>query len=251
MFDVVRRRVAAKKAPQQEMVFKTWGGKRKGAGRPPKGERSSEPHKKRPAHQPNVPVHIVARVVADIRSLRKRHIWSAIRHATIVTARREDFRIVHFSVQGTHLHLIIEAENRMAIARGMQGFQISAARAINAAITKRTGVRRTGQVFADRYHLRALKTPREVRNAIAYVLNNWRHHDEDKADVAKKWMVDPFSSGIQFTGWKELEHAQWMWEKRATYKELWVWLPRTWLLGEGWKRHGLIRTDEVPGPLRN
>jgi REP element-mobilizing transposase RayT len=233
------------------MVFKTWGGKRPGAGRPPKGKRSSEPHKKRPTHNRSEPVTITCRVVRGIRSLRKRHLYRAIRHATIVAARREDFRIVHFSIQGSHLHLVIEAENRMAIARGMQGFQISAARHINAAISKRSGVRRTGTVFADRYHARALKTPREVRNAIAYVLNNWRRHREDKADVARAWMVDPFSSGIQFTGWKELEHEQWMWEKRATYKELWVWLPKTWLLREGWKRHGLIRTDEVPGPPPN
>ncbi len=234
---------------QQRLVFKTWGGKRTGAGRPPKHLRSSEPHKRRPRILGSQPVHVTARVVPSVGSLRKHHMFKALREATIAVASRENFRIVHLSIQSNHVHLIIEAEHKTALAKGMQAFQISAARHLNAAITKRTGVRRTGRVFSDRYHARALKTPREVRNAIAYVLNNWRRHDEHRAPFAKNWAVDPFSSAIQFSGWKHLEHADLMPHKRETYQELIVWLPRTWLLRVGWRRHGLIRADEVPGAL--
>jgi REP element-mobilizing transposase RayT len=237
-----------KRHQQQEMVFTTWGGKRDGAGRPPKGKRSSEPHKKRASVAASVPQHVNMRVVQNIGNLRRRHMYKALREATIVAARREDFRIVHFSIQGNHVHLIAEAENKTALAKGMQGFQISAAKHINAVVSKREGMRRTGRVFTDRYHARALKTPREVRNAISYVLNNWRRHDEHLASVARDWKVDPFSSGIGFDGWKELGGAQFR-LRPTTYEELVVWPARCWLLTTGWRRHGLVSFDETPGPL--
>jgi REP element-mobilizing transposase RayT len=233
---------------QQEMVFKTRGGRRDGAGRPPKGKRSSEPHKTRARVVASVPQHVNMRVVPNIGSLRQRHMYKALREATIVAARREDFRIVHFSIQGNHVHLVAEADNKTALAKGMQGFQISAAKHINAAVSKREGMRRTGRVFADRYHARALKTPREVRNAIAYVVNNWRRHDEHLAPVARNWKVDPFSSGIGFDGWKELGGEQFR-LRPTTYEELVVWAPRCWLLTTGWRRHGLVSFEETPGPL--
>jgi REP element-mobilizing transposase RayT len=231
------------------MVFKTWGGSRDGAGRPPKGKRSSEPHKKRARVLAREPQHVNMRVVPEVGNLRRRHMYRALREATIVAARRETFRIVHFSIQGNHVHLIAEAENRIALARGMQGFQISAAKHINAAVSEWQGMRRTGRVFADRYHARALKTPREVRNAIAYVVNNWRRHDEHLAAFARAWKVDPFSSGIGFDGWKELAGAPFR-LRPTTYEELAVWPPRSWLLSTGWRRHGLISYDEKPGPLQ-
>jgi len=128
----------------------------------------------------------------------------------------------------------------------MQAFQISAARHINAAITRRTGTRRSGRVFSDRYHARALMTPREVRNALAYVLNNWRHHDEHRARSARSWSIDRYSSGYQFDGWKELDGEPFLFKPPDGYVAPIVWLPRTWLLREGWRRHGRIRIEEVP-----
>src|SRR5262249_56099963 len=97
-----------------------------------------------------------------------RDMYLALREATITVAKLETFRIVHLSIQGTHVHLIVEAESRIKLARGMQSFQISAAKHLNRAYSERTGTRRRGQVFVDRYHARILKTPREVRNCIAY-----------------------------------------------------------------------------------
>jgi REP element-mobilizing transposase RayT len=233
---------------QLEMVLRTHGGRRKGAGRPPKGERSSERHKKRPEHNPRHPVHVTVRVIADVSSLRRRDMYAQLREATIVTAKREDFRIVHMSIQSNHIHLIVEAEHKAALSKGMQGFSISAARRVNSAITERTGVRRTGKVIADRFHARSLTSPRAVRHALAYVLNNFRRHGEDRTDIARTWKVDPFSSGALFPDWKELEDSPFLWPLRPTYQPLIVFRPQTWLLAKGWQEYyPLISTREVPG----
>jgi REP element-mobilizing transposase RayT len=226
------------------------GGKRRGAGRPPKGPRAGSPHKKRPVLDARHPVHVVLRVVSELGNLRRRAIYKAMRWATITAAKREDFRIVHLSIQRTHVHLLVEAKHRTALARGVQGFQISAAKLMNAAISVRREVRRRGQVFADRYHAEVIASPRQARHALAYVLNNWRKHREDRDGRAKSWLVDPFSSGAVFPGWKELEPRLLMWKLPATYEPMVVWLPKTWLLREGWRRHGLIRCREVPSTPR-
>ncbi|HEY1549845.1 MAG TPA: hypothetical protein VGG28_18580 [Kofleriaceae bacterium] len=144
------------------------------------------------------------------------------------------------SIQRTHLHLLVEAANGAALTRGMSSLLISAARRINRAI-RPSG----GRVF-DRYHARALSTPREVRNCLAYVLNNWRHHGEHRQRAASHWLVDKYSSAIAFDGWKELGRGE-QFAVPAGHASLVVSRPRTWLLTAGWLRHGLIRVREVPG----
>ena len=221
------------------------GGAREGAGRPRKRGRASEHHKVRPNLDANKPLHITTRVVARAHGLRRRDTYAVIRDASfIAAAHAPDFRIVHLSIQRTHVHLIVEATNRTTLWKGMQGFLISAARGINAALAKRTHRRQRGPVFADRYHTRAMSSPREVRNCIAYVLNNWRHHGEDRA---RPWKLDPFATGVCFDGWKELDGRPFMFRPPPTYASLIVWLPKTWLLGTGWRKHGRIGAFEVPG----
>jgi REP element-mobilizing transposase RayT len=237
-----------RKRRQLELTFPTRGGRRKGAGRPARGPRSSERHKARPVHDHRHPVHVTTRVVADVSSLRQRDMYLQLREATIVTAKRENFRIVHMSIQRNHIHLIVEAEHKEALSRGMQGFSISAAKRVNATITARTGVRRRGKVIDDRFHARPLTSPRAVRNTLAYVLNNYRRHGEDNVGVARTWKADPFSSGALFFGWKELESSPVLWPLRPTYHPLIVLRPRTWLLAKGWQlHHPLISIREVPG----
>ena len=232
---------------QVEMLFRTHGGKRAGAGRKPTGKRPGQPHRSRPEHDCRHPEHVTLRVVGSAAGLRRKDIYLGIREATIVTARREDFRIVHMSIQRDHIHLIVEAESRKALSNGVRGFSISAARQINKAITERGGDRRTGRVIADRFHARPLTTPRAVRNAIAYTLANWRHHGEDRAHFAQTWKVDPFSSGPLFPGWRELEGSPVFWPLPPTYLPLIVFRPHTWLL-QSWARfHPLISVQEVPG----
>src|SRR5215470_5990282 len=130
--------------PEQLPLFKPRGGKRRGAGRKPKGRRAGSPHKPRPALNPRHPVHVVLRVISAVGNLRRRCTYQAIREATLTTARREDFRIVHLSIQRTHLHLIVEADHKAALAVGMQGFQISAAKHLNAAVSRDKPDRRRG-----------------------------------------------------------------------------------------------------------
>jgi REP element-mobilizing transposase RayT len=236
------------KRGQVEMTFRTHGGKRRGAGRKPKGQRPGARHDVRPEHDRRHPVHVTIRVVGSVDGLRRRDIYLALREATIATAKRDDFRIVHMSIQRDHVHLVVEADHKDALSKGIRGFSISAARQINRAITARGGERRTGRVISDRFHARPLTSPRAVRNTLAYVLNNYRHHGEDQVGVARTWKVDPFSTGALFFGWQELEGSPVLWPLRPTYQPLIVLRPRTWLLAKGWQQHHpLISTHEVPG----
>lgn len=230
----------------QQQLFRR-GGQRRGAGRKPRGARAGECHAARPAFKPYHALHVVMRIAAGVGSLRRRAMYKAMRAASITAALRERFRIVHVSLQRTHVHMIVEAE--AALARGMQGFLISAARHINTALGdgKR---RRRGPVFADRYHLEVITTPTRARHAISYVLSNWRHHKEDQHGLPSTWLVDPFSSAISFPDWKELQDQACMWPIRKTYDPLIVRSPTTWLLAEGWKLAGEISAREVPGAQR-
>jgi putative transposase len=197
------------------------------------------PHKVRPALAARYPVHVVVRVVAAIGSLRRRHVYHAIRRATLTAARTGRVRIVHVSIQRTHLHLLVEASDKSALAVGMQGFQISAAKHINRAISKgRPGPRRRGTVFPDRYHAQIITSPRQARHALSYVINNWRKHQEDRSSTTKHWKIDWFSSAIAFPDWTEYGDEVLLWRWPATYEPLWVYRPQTWLLREGWKLHG-------------
>ena len=232
----------------QQVLFKH-GGRRKGAGRKPTGPRAGASHQRRPKVTASDVLHVVLRVAPAVGSLRRRSMYKAMRDATVTAAMRERIRIVHISLQRTHVHLLVEAADKAALARGMQGFQISAARNINTALGV-DGHRRRGAVFVDRYHLVVIKTPRQTRHVLAYVLANWRKHGEDRDGLARTWLVDPFSSGVMCPDWQELEDQAMMWPIRSTYDPMIVYRPRSWLLREGWKRGGPISARGVPSERR-
>jgi REP element-mobilizing transposase RayT len=235
-----------RKRPVQQELFRR-GGKRRGAGRKPSGPRARERHAARPEFKASQPLHVVMRVAPAVGSLRRRAMYKAVREASITAAMRGVFRIVHVSVQHNHVHMLVEAHHKTALARGMQGFQISAARHINRGLGDR-GCPRRGKVFADRYHVEVITSPTQARHSIAYVLGNWRKHGEDRAGIASTWLVDPFSTGISFPDWKELDGKACMWPIRAGYDPLVVFRPQSWLLREGWKRAGgPISARDVPG----
>jgi REP element-mobilizing transposase RayT len=227
------------------------GGKRKGAGRKPKDGRDREKHDKRPPLDARHPVHVTLRVAPDLRNLRKRHIYDAVRFAMASVFEHEGFHIIHLSIQRDHLHLIVEARNRRALSTGMRVFENVVARFINDAITRRTGKKRSGQVVPDRYHEGVIRTPTQARNALRYVMNNWRKHGEHRQDFARGWLVDPYSSAIQFPGWSELDGSPWMWRPRAGYNPLPVWRAKTWVLDTGWTLSGAISAHDVPGRARS
>jgi REP element-mobilizing transposase RayT len=237
--------------PEQLVLFKRRGGKRRGAGRKPKGRRAGAPHKLRPELHARYPVHVVLRVIGSVGNLRRRFTYRAIREATLTTARREDFRIVHVSIQRTHIHLLVEAKHKQALASGMQGFQISAAKHLNAAISKgKPGPRRRGPVFPDRYHAEIITSPRQARHTLSYLLNNWHKHQEDRAQPMSTWTIDWFSSAAMFPGWAEYGEEAFLWRGPETYDPLVVYQPKTWLLREGWKKAGSISYREVPSAKR-
>jgi REP-associated tyrosine transposase len=234
-------------------------GKKK-LGRPKKAN-ARQPHAKREAFKASEPLQITLRAVRAVGKLRTKAAYAAIREATITVLKLEEFRIVHLSIQGTHLHLLVEAKDKAALAKGMQAFGISAAKQLNAAVSKagswwtrakerargvRPKKRRKGRVF-DRYHATIISNPRQARNELNYVLNNWRKHDEDRTDFARGWKIDPFATGWMFDGWKERADEPFLWKLRETYEPMPVWRPKTWLLTEGWRRYGLISTHERPG----
>jgi len=120
-----------------------------------------------------------------------------------------------------------------SLAHGMQRLAIVAARAINRAASRR------GKVFAFRYHSTPISTPRQMRNTLAYVLNNWRHHGEDRARSAA---IDPYSTGIWFRHWRGVGRFV----KPAGFEALPAASPTTWLLTTGWLRWGEIDPFERP-----
>ena len=149
------------------------------------------------------------------------------------------FRIIEFNVLGNHLHLITEASDKDALSTGLQGFEVRVARRLNSALM------RSGKLFAHRYHARYLKTPREVRNALRYVLLNRKHHAAEQR-FSKNW-IDPFSSAAWFRGWAQPIRADEPWKRELLAMVRPTAEPTVWLLTEGWKRHGLLKFDERPG----
>src|SRR2546425_2294179 len=142
----------------------TWGGRRAGAGRKPTpGRRPGVAHGARPPHSAAHPVHVTLRTAYAVRCLRAARVFSFVRRA-LAASSHGDFRVLHFSVRDDHLHLIVEAEDARALGRGLRGLAIRVARAVNRALG------RHGAVWGDRYHARALTTPRAVRHALVYVL---------------------------------------------------------------------------------
>jgi len=182
-------------------------------------------------------VHVTLKVLDDVPSLRRGHCYKAL-HAAFAAGRcRFGFRLVHYSVQGNHMHLVCEAADATALSRGMQGLSIRLARRLN----RRLG--RRGRLFAERYHARILRTPREVRNVLAYVLNNARRHAPADVTFPRDW-IDALSSAPYFDGWRNQPRLY-----SAPEPDTPVTAPVTWLLRTGWRRRGLLHTAEVPGTL--
>ena len=173
--------------------------------------------------------------------MRRAKIYRAIRLTTLRSGHREHFRVVHYSIQGNHVHLICEATDQRGLSRGVQGFASAMARRLN----RIAGVR--GAFFDDRYHVRVLESPTQMRNALSYVLNNWRRHRIDHPG----WRYDPFSSGELFEGF-------WPGGKPPARPPPWlddgepmpIASPRSWLLRIGWLKAGAISPFEVPVPDR-
>lgn len=196
------------KAKQLSLPLPRRGGRRKGAGRPrtrphPGLIGPGVPHLARAEFPSRHPVHVTMRLQPGIGYLRAHRRAKLVQHALRVARERFGVRIIHYSVQGNHLHLIVEAEGAAALSRAMQGLATRLAKRLNALANRRGGV------FADRYHARTLTSPREVGNAIRYVVTNYHHHARES--LPPGW-ADPL----------------------ATRLDTPLAAPKIWLLRSGW-----------------
>ena len=222
-------------AVQLELHIPMHGGAREGAGRPRVAERPCVPHTVRAQFRAASVLHVTMRLRDGMPSLRQRPAWLVVVAVLKALRGRAGFRVVHLSVQSNHLHLLIEADDAGTLESGMRSLGTRLAKRLNRLFE------RVGELFADRYHARALTTPREVRAALAYVLLNARKHAaEDGRRLGPHW-VDPFSSAAAFDGWSSPVRADHLDADCGTSAAT------TWLLVEGWRRHGLVAIDEVPG----
>src|SRR4051812_33788220 len=218
---------ASRRRPRQlGLEFRTWGGKRAGAGRKPRGARAGVAHRSRGEWTRPMPLHVTLRMAPHVYNLRSRRsfrvIEAALRiggdrfNARVIEAGlriggdRFNARVIQFSVQGNHIHLLVEAPDRRALARAIQGFSIRVAKGLNRMMG------RNGRVFDDRYHARVLRTPTEVRHAIRYVRDNAQKHAAERGETYSPGYVDPYSS--------------------AGTPDLALPPAQTWLLREGWTR---------------
>jgi len=223
-------------AEQQLLEFPQHGGARRGAGRKPKGQVAGPSHAARPSISERHPLLVTQRLCSDLPNLRRAAEFDVLCGAIADASRRDGFRITHFSVQSNHVHYVCEARDAATLTRGMQSLGVMIARRLNRLW------RRAGQVFADRFHARALETPAEVRHALAYVLNNARKHGV-LCDG-----VDPFSSGPWFDGWNaEPVSTQARDEPTCDPRAIPTAAAQTWLLRIGWRRKGLLGRRETPG----
>ncbi|MBX3159021.1 MAG: transposase [Deltaproteobacteria bacterium] len=248
------------------------GGRREGAGRPRKSWRSVREAGWRPVFRGWRPFHVTLRVHMEaVGRLRQRENYHAIRKAMHTAFARTDFRINQISLEVDHIHLLVEAADGDAFKRGIHGFMVAAARRLNVESGPVRGRRarlvrdasgkqrviaasrrgRRGAVFIGRYHVVAITSPWQARNALRYVLNNYRHHDEAEFIPGHgPWVVDYYSSGPGFLGWAEYRQSSRPFPIFPAYQALPVQPARTWLLAEGWRRAGPISLHDVPGHPR-
>ncbi len=165
-------------------------------------------------------MHVTLRIQDHVWNLRSRRCFRVIVHALAMTRDASPLRVVHFSVQGNHLHLVCEAPSAEALAAGVKGLSVRIARGLNRVMGRR------GQVFADRYHAHVLRTPEEVRRALAYVLGNFASHARRRGERVPAGWVDSYSSA-GLSGGPGQDGTASLWRHAASDVTA---RPRSWLL---------------------
>jgi REP-associated tyrosine transposase len=171
-------------------------------------------------------VHVTVRCVDDLPNLRRPSPRRIIEPILRAERAKKGFRLVHYAIRGNHLHLVCEADDALALARGIQRLSSRIARAVNRLFGRK------GRVFADRYHRRTATTPREVRTLLRYVLLNEHKDAWARGEVFEG--IDPYSSGRWFDGWEDVRPPP------SNPGDAPVTQPRCWLLTSGWQRQGRI-----------
>jgi putative transposase len=195
-------------ADQQTLRFpNTWGGARPGAGRPPLRKRKSIAHRARPPVSRHKPHHITVKFTRGTWNLRSQRCFRPIAGAMRLAIVRKHLRVVHFSVQHNHIHLIVEANSRTAMSSGLRVLLSRLARGLNEVMNA------SGSRIADRYHEHILETPSETRNALLYVIGNrgvhlvrWGKQSSNDLDTFSSLVADdlilPPQSWLLLHGWR-------------------------------------------------
>ncbi len=181
-------------------------------------------------------MHVTVKLLAGLPSLRTAEAFEVIERAIAGANDLGGTRICEFSVQRDHVHMIVEAEDKEALAAGMKSLKVRMAKNLNTLWNRR------GSVFRERYHRRDLTSPQEVRNCLVYVLRNVFRHTSSRRDSRP----DEFSSGGTFTGWREAEMTPTTAQRACAV----VASAGSWLLRTGWRRHGRISIHERPAAAR-
>ena len=101
-----------------------------------------------------------------------------------------------------------------------------------------------------------LTTPRQVKNALLYILNNGRKHRAEKGLPCETGWLDPCATGVYFEHWGEQVSGITAWQSwvRQLDEKLGpeagprsIVAPRSWLLRTGWHKHGPLPFEAIPG----
>ncbi len=206
-----------------------------GAGRPRGRSDHYIAHIPRPRVTKSTPVHVTLKCVEGLPNLREVKYRRIILRVFADEGARKGFRLVHYSIRRDHLHLVCEADETLALSRGVQRVASRVARWLN----KRLG--RRGRFFAGRFHGRVMRTPKDMRNVLSYVYLNL-HKDRARRRI-RVLSVDSCTSHTWFDGWKHRAGPADDPSERDP-----VARPKSWLLRKGWRKHGLIRLDERSPP---
>jgi putative transposase len=209
---------------QIPMRYSKRGGARLGAGRPRK--RDAIHHDERAVFTRRMPVHVDLTFLDHVWNLRTRRCFLVIAAALVAVRAEEGFRVVGFSLQSNHLHLLVEADSSEALSRAMHGLGVRIARGLN----KLMG--RSGPVFRERYFARVLATPTEVKRAQEYIARNTAKHAAEYGKRLPADFRDPYTAG--YFGNRLL---------LPSGAEGLVQEPTQYLLTQGWK---LVASDTAP-----
>jgi hypothetical protein len=194
------------------------------------------PHDTRAKIDPRYPLQVTIRAAPGLPSFRSARVFRALRDA-IGRASVDRFRVIHFSIQQDHGHFLVEGDEPRRARGGMHGLAIRLALAVNRALGRK------GRVVGDRYHVRPLTSPRQMRTSMVYVLLNFRKHLRAPAGI------DPRSSGPHFSGWHhrpQLDSAHVV-SAAVTIGPPVTVAPTTWMAVVGWRQAGgPLKIEEHP-----
>lgn len=199
---------------------KGWGGKRRGAGR--KNRSRTVNHMKREQVAAKHPLHVTMRFKKGLISLRGPEMAKAFK-AGLLKAKKAGLGVVHYAVESNHVHFFSEAGSNESLRSGMASFGSGFGKGVR----KATGGK--GSVFEGRYHLRVLKTPRQTKNALAYVLLNHSKHEGSLP------YPDDYCSARYFGDWKSLLGGRYR-VLSADEPPEFLSVARSWLGREGWRK---------------